>query len=251
MLVEEAVNSNSIYARLFMDDLLKSTAEKWNINFNEETVRSFERYYELLISWNQKFNLTAITDHRDVVIKHFLDSISVSSVIDLGEISTVIDVGTGAGFPGIPMKLAFPHLSVTLLDSLGKRVTFLNEVIRELELENICAIHGRAENVSREKNMRESFDLCVSRAVAPLSSLTELCTPFVRVGGSFISYKSGDCGQEIKDAENAISVLGCDLDRVEKYMLFENSRSFVIIDKIRPVIDKYPRREGIPVKKPL
>ena len=232
-------------------ELLREEAGKWNIELGPHELKRFEDYYNLLVSRNEKMNLTAITDPKEVVVKHFLDSLSVASVIDLKEVSSMIDVGTGAGFPGIPLKIAFPHIRVTLLDSLNKRVVFLNEVTGELGLEDIEAVHGRAETVSREKSYRESFDLCVSRAVADLSVLTELCTPFVKMGGRFVSYKSGSCDEEVERAENAIRVLGCSMEDVKKFMLFDSSRSFVVIRRDETCPKRYPRREGVPGKKPL
>ncbi len=226
-------------------------AEEWNIKTDEQMIDRLDSYFSFLTDHNKRFNLTAITEFNDVLIKHFLDSVSIARFLDMGGVSSIIDVGTGAGFPGLVLKICFPHVSVTLLDSLNKRVNFLNTVITELGLENISAIHGRAENVSREKNYREGFDLCVSRAVARLNILTELCTPFVRVGGSFVSYKSSDYGDEVIESERSLELLGCRLNHVDELEIFDNRRSFIFIDKILPVSEKYPRREGIPAKKPL
>jgi 16S rRNA (guanine527-N7)-methyltransferase len=223
-----------------------------DVTLETKQIEQFLIYYEMLAEWNQKMNLTAITEYDEVLKKHFIDSISLVKAIDLKKKGLrMIDVGTGAGFPGLVLKICFPHVSVTLLDSLNKRVNFLNTVITELGLENISAIHGRAENVSREKKYREGFDLCVSRAVARLNILTELCTPFVRVGGSFVSYKSSDYGDEVIESERSLELLGCRLNHVDELEIFNNRRSFIFIDKVLPVSEKYPRREGIPAKKPL
>ena len=157
----------------------------------------FDKFYNILIEWNRVMNLTAITEYDEVVKKHFIDSLSVKNVINLKEVRSVIDVGTGAGFPGIPLKIAFPHLKVTLLDSLNKRVKFLNEVIFELDLKNIETVHGRAEDVARNEKYREQYDICVSRAVANLATLSEYCLPYVKIGGNFISYKSDNIEEEI------------------------------------------------------
>ena len=214
-------------------------------------ISSFERYYELLITWNEKINLTAITEYKEVFIKHFLDSVSIIKAYDMSEVSSVIDVGTGAGFPGIPIKIMFPHINVTLLDSLNKRLNFLNEVINELSLENIYTVHGRAEDIAKEKDHREKYDLCVSRAVANLSTLSELCIPFVKVGGSFVSYKSEKATDEITNAGKAIQLLGGSFKKRIDFDLDGNNRTFIIIDKISSTTKKYPRKAGTPAKEPL
>lgn len=214
-------------------------------------ISSFERYYELLIKWNEKINLTAITEYKEVFIKHFLDSVSIIKAYDMSAVSSVIDVGTGAGFPGIPIKIMFPHINVTLLDSLNKRLNFLNEVINELSLENIYTVHGRAEDIAKEKDHREKYDLCVSRAVANLSTLSELCIPFVKVGGSFVSYKSEKATDEITNAGKAIQLLGGSLKKRIDFDLDGNNRTFIIIDKISSTTKKYPRKAGTPAKEPL
>ncbi len=232
-------------------NLLKSKLTSWSIPVSDDQLEQFETYYNLLIDWNSKMNLTAITDRSEVEIKHFLDSVALASVINLNETKSIADIGTGAGFPGIPIKILFPHIKILLLDSLNKRIGFLNKVIDELNLTGITAIHGRAETLAHEAEYREQFDICLSRAVANLSSLTELCLPFVRVGGQFISYKSGDCEEEVRAANNAITLLGGRLSNVVEFNLEDSRRSFIIVDKYENTVDKYPRREGIPVKKPL
>lgn len=222
-----------------------------NISLSEKQYQQFIRYYEMLIEKNKVMNLTAITEFDEVIEKHFVDSLALIKAIDLSKEISVIDMGTGAGFPGIPLKIAFPNLKVTLADSLNKRVNFLNEVITELELENIVAIHGRAEDLAFEKTYREQFDLIVSRAVANLSTLSEYCLPFVKIGGSFISYKSGESDEEIEKAKNAIFLLGGKKKEIIKFTIGENERALVCILKVNGTSKQYPRKAGTPSKKPL
>ena len=225
----------------------------FGIELSELQKNQFNRYYDLLIEWNDKINLTAITDKKDVIKKHFEDSLSITSVIDMNDIDSVIDVGTGAGFPGIPLKIVFPSLKLTLLDSINKRINFLNTVVDELGLSDVTALHGRAEEIGRNASYRESFDLCVSRAVANLSTLSEFCLPFVKIGGYFVSYKSEKADDEYKDAENAITLLSGGNVRIEDVIIPDTdlTRKMIIIEKIEKIDDKYPRRAGVPLKKPL
>ena len=238
-----------------MNDMnyLKNLSQKVGVSLSDEQLQQFIKYYELLVEWNQVMNLTAITEYKEVVLKHFVDSIALVQTYDLTKSFSVIDVGTGAGFPGIPLKIAFPQLKVTLLDSLNKRVQFLNHVTEQLGLKDIAAIHGRAEDFAKQKEHREQYDLCVSRAVANLASLSEYCIPYVKVGGVFISYKSGNREEEVNQAQKAIKVLGGRLKNKKEFQLPDSdiSRSFILIEKVAPTIKKYPRKAGLPTKEPI
>lgn len=223
------------------------------IELNEHQKEQFDQYYELLVEWNKVMNLTGITGYEEVNLKHFTDSLSIERVKDMHQVQSVIDIGTGAGFPGIPLKIVYPELEVVLLDSLNKRIKFLDEVIRTLGLEKIRTIHGRAEDFAKKKEYREQFDLCVSRAVANLSTLSEYCLPFVAVNGSFVSYKSGDSEEEIHQAKHAISLLGGKVKNVDKFQLpgTDMGRALVEIKKTKQTPGKYPRKAGLPAKEPL
>lgn len=225
--------------------------EKISITLNKKQLEQFEMYYDLLIEKNKVMNLTAITEFDEVLEKHFLDSVSLIRAVDLEKSLKVMDLGTGAGFPGIPLKIVFPNLFLTLADSLNKRVLFLREVIETIGLENIEAIHGRAEDLARDKTYREKYDLCVSRAVANLSTLSEYCLPFVKIGGKFVSYKSGDCEEEVGNSKSAIFLLGGKIADTVKFDLGEAKRTFVVIDKVKGTSKEYPRKAGTPSKKPL
>ena len=225
-----------------------SSIEK--ISINDEQIRQFELYYKMLIEKNKVMNLTAITDRDEVILKHFIDSIALAKYYEFSN-QKIIDVGTGAGFPGIPLKILFPELNVTLFDSLNKRIKFLQEVIDELMLKNIKAVHGRAEEGGRNINMRESYDIAVSRAVANMAVLSEYCLPFVREGGYFIPYKTSEIDEELDNAKNAISILGGKTEKVEKLDISGLGRSFVFIKKIKATPKTYPRKPGTANKQPL
>lgn len=220
-------------------------------NLNDRQIEQFEDYKKLLISWNEKINLTAITDEDQIVLKHFIDSLTISKFID--DNSRIIDVGTGAGFPGIPLKIYNDTLKVTLVDALNKRIAFLDEAIQNLKLNEICAIHSRAEDLARVNGQRECYDYAVSRAVANLSTLVEYLLPFVKVGGECICMKGPNIEDEIDNSKNAIEILGGKIEKVERLVLPDSDmiRNIIIIKKIRRTDFKYPRKAGIPVKKPL
>lgn len=236
-----------------MNEKLKQQLEQLNIELNEIQYDQFDQFYSLLIEWNKVMNLTGITDYEEVNEKHFVDSLSIVKAIDIHKTGGLIDIGTGAGFPGIPLKIAFPHLEVVLLDSLNKRVNFLNEVINQLGLTGIRALHGRAEDFARKPEFRESFQLCVSRAVANLSVLCEYCLPYIRIGGIFISYKSGTVDEELQQSKMAVNILGGKVEETVKFQLPGTgiSRSFVKISKVSSTKKKYPRKAGLPAKEPL
>ena len=201
---------------------------KLEIVLTDQQLEQFEKYYEMLIEKNKVMNLTAITEFDEVIEKHFLDSINICH-----------------------LKIVFPKLNVVLADSLNKRILFLKDVIQELGLEDIEAVHGRAEELARKTEYRENFDLCVSRAVANLSTLSEYCIPFVKVGGKFVSYKSGNCEEEINASKKAVQLLGGKITKVDKFELGEASRSFVVIDKVKTTAKRFPRKAGTPSKEPL
>lgn len=236
-----------------MEHILERKLEELKIQIDSGQKEQFDTFYSMLVEWNKVMNLTGITEYEEVVLKHFVDSLSIVNILDLNKVHTVIDIGTGAGFPGIPLKIAFPHLKVTLLDSLNKRIKFLNAVIEELRLENIHTIHGRAEDYARQADYREKYDLCVSRAVANLATLSEYCLPYIQVGGIFISYKSGDVDEELDHSKKAIGILGGKMEDVVKFQLpgSDIGRSLVEISKIKEIGKKYPRKAGLPAKEPL
>ena len=245
---------------LYIMDLYHKAKEKFiqdlsceNITLSDRQLVQFSLYCSLLLEWNQKMNLTAITDVTEIFQKHFTDSLMLSRAADLSSVHSLIDIGTGAGFPGIPLKIVYPNLDVVLLDSLKKRVDFLEMVIRSLKLEHVCAFHARAEDAARNPQHREKYDLVVSRAVARLSVLSEYSLPFSKIGGKFISYKSADCQQEVQNADSAIRQLGGRLSAQKTYCLPNSDigRSLICIEKVKTTPNKYPRKAGTPAKNPL
>ncbi len=221
------------------------------ISLNEKQVKQFYDYMKLLLEWNEKINLTAITEPEEIILKHFIDSMTIAKYIEEG--SNLIDVGTGAGFPGIPLKIIRKDIEVTLLDSLNKRINFLEEVIARLELNQIKAIHSRVEEFGREKSNRESFDCATSRAVANLSTLAEYLLPLVKLKGSCISMKGPNIEEEIQQSKNAISLLGGKLEEIEKFQLPKSDidRNVVVIRKMKDTPARFPRRPGMPAKEPI
>ncbi|MCL2050645.1 MAG: 16S rRNA (guanine(527)-N(7))-methyltransferase RsmG [Lachnospiraceae bacterium] len=228
--------------------------DKLGINLSSNQISKFEHFLELLLAENEKYNLTAITDRDEAYKKHFIDSLSLINYgVDLLAEINLIDIGSGAGFPGIPLKIAFPQLNITLVDATNKRVAFLNDIIGRLNLSGIKAVHGRAEELAHQENFREQYELCVSRAVASLATLSEYCLPFVKPGGLFIAYKAEVAAAEISSAENSISLLGGQAHQQMSFTLPNSDivRSLVGIEKIRETPSKYPRRAGLPGKRPL
>lgn len=229
----------------------KQKLNEFDIKINDEQIKSFEKYMNLLLEWNEKINLTAITQPEEIKLKHFVDSLTVLKYIN--DDDKVIDIGTGAGFPGIPLKIMNKNTKITLLDSLNKRINFLNIVIEKLDLSNIQAIHGRAEEIARNKLYREKYDVAVSRAVANLSTLTEYMLPFVKIGGKCICMKGANVNEELERAQNAIKELGGEIERVDNFYLSDNDneRNIIVIKKIKKTKSKYPRKAGTPSKEPL
>lgn len=234
---------------LFIDNL-----KELGVEIDSKQLEQFNQYYEILVEWNEFMNLTGITEYDEVLLKHFVDSLVLdpNKLINSDKIK-LIDVGTGAGFPGLPIKIAFPNVNVILLDSLNKRIKFLDEVITKLGLKNIKTIHSRAEDGGRNKELREQFDIAISRAVANLSSLAEYNLPYVKVGGYFVAMKSGEIDEEAKKAEKAIKLLGGELEKISKFRLpnTDIDRSLVLIKKVKTTSKKYPRKAGLPTKEPL
>ncbi|CCO08323.1 16S rRNA (guanine(527)-N(7))-methyltransferase RsmG [Desulforamulus hydrothermalis] len=239
-----------------MNELLNSltrAAQETNIPLSNHHLQLFEQYYQCLLEGNQKFNLTAITEPLEVAVKHFIDSLTCLTAVNFPQAARLLDVGTGAGFPGLPIKIYRPDLNVTLMDSLNKRIVFLKETLNTLGLSNIQAVHDRAEDFGRRPADRENYDIVVSRAVARLAVLAEYCLPCVKPGGYFISQKGPDIEQEVQEAARAIKILGGQLTEVKKIQLplIGDGRSLVVIKKIQPTPATYPRKAGLPAKKPI
>ena len=234
-------------------EILEKGCEELGITLSDTQKNQFIRFYEYLVEKNKVMNLTGITEFQEVLVKHFLDSLACVEAVDMSKVNRIMDIGTGAGFPGVPLKIAFPHLEACLLDSLKKRVNFLEETFQLLKLENITAIHGRAEEYAKNRQYRETYDLCVSRAVSNLATLSEYCLPYVKTGGYFISYKSGTVQEEVEQAQNAVRILGGKIQDVVYFQLpdSEIQRSLVVIEKIKTTPGRYPRKAGTPLKEPL
>jgi len=234
-------------------DILNEASNNEGLEFNEKKYNQFMEYKSLIKEWNEKVNLTAIKEDGEIVKKHFIDSMKVFKFDQLKNAENVIDIGTGGGFPGIPMKIIKPEINVVLLDSLNKRINFLNEVIKSLELKNIKAIHGRAEDFAQEAQYREKFDIAVSRAVANLTVLSEYCIPYVKLGGYFVAMKGPAVEEEIKLSKNAIRMLGGRIEHIEKVHIegSDLNHNLVIISKIALTHKKYPRKAGMVTKDPL
>lgn len=232
---------------------IKEEFAKINVDLTDTQTEQFLKYYELLIEWNEKMNLTAITDFDEVVVKHFLDSAYGAQVYEFSAVDKVLDLGTGAGFPGIPLKILYPEVEIVLMDSLQKRIRFLEEVISQLGLKKITAVHGRAEEMARNEAYREQFTVCTSRAVANTSTLLEYCIPFVKVGGYFLAYKSGKFKEEIKDAKKALYLLQTEIVEEKDFFLADTDmeRTLVLFEKKGRTAKRYPRKAGMPSKQPL
>ena len=234
-------------------DILRNGLENLGINVNDEMLEQFKIYREILVDWNQKMNLTGIEDEKEVYIKHFLDSVSGVSNGYIKDGMSLIDVGTGAGFPGLPLKICLKDLNLTLLDSLNKRINFLQEVSNNLELENVEFIHGRAEDFGKDENYREQYDIATARAVAGLPVLMELCVPFIKVGGYFVCLKGPNANLELEESKAAMEVLG--IDFIEKIDVeLPNSdlkHNILVFKKTINTPGKYPRKAGKPSKKPI
>ena len=234
----------------FKEKLITSV-DALGITLSEMQLKQFYTYMNLLIDWNKKINLTAIVEPNEIILKHFVDSLTILKYISDG--TKIIDVGTGAGFPGIPLKIAKPSIEIVLLDSLQKRINFLEEVIKQLNIEKIKTIHSRVEDFGKDQKYREKFDMATSRAVANLSTLSEYLLPLVKVGGKVISMKGSFIGEELENSKNALNILGGKIEKIEKLNLpnSDMNRNILIINKIKNTPNKYPRKAGEPSKKPL
>ena len=235
-------------------DLINKYCENKNIPLDDKKREGLVTFYEMLVEKNKVMNLTGITEWDDVVLRHFIDSLSLVECIDLSKFQgKVLDLGTGAGFPGMPLKILYPDVEFVLFDSLNKRIKFLEDVSASLSLKNISLIHGRAEEFARKPEHRESYDLVLSRAVANISTLSEYCLPFVKVGGSFVSYKTEAIDEELKESGRAVSLLGGEVNHIVRFELphSDMKRSLLKIEKVKPCSKKYPRKAGVPSKEPL
>ncbi len=228
---------------------LKERFASYNIELNDTQVKQFKKYYELLIEWNNKFNLTSITEEDEVIEKHFVDSVLPYEI--LPENAKIIDIGAGAGFPSIPLKIVRPDINFLLIDSVNKKITFINEVINQLEFSGILAIHTRIEELANNPAYRETFDICISRAVARLNTLCEYSLPFVKIGGKMIAYKSRQISDEIFEARKVIKLLGGEVKEVSINNLENGERNVLIVEKVDTTPDKFPRDKNLPRTKPI
>jgi 16S rRNA (guanine527-N7)-methyltransferase len=234
-------------------NLLREGANQLGIALSERQIEQFISYKKLLIEWNEKINLTAITEDKEVITKHFLDCLTVNKVLDMSSVDNLLDIGTGAGFPGMVIKIAFPHIQVTLVDSLNKRIVFLEEVIKQLGLQEILCIHGRAEDIGKKKDFREKFTVCASRAVANLAVLGEYTLPFVKIGGYLIALKGQNVHEEMEIGERSVEILGGAIEEIidTQVPFTDLNHNVVKIKKISPTPKRYPRKAGEPTKNPL
>jgi 16S rRNA (guanine527-N7)-methyltransferase len=232
---------------------LREELEKQGLSLTDRSLAQFETYFELLIDWNQRMNLTAITDREGVMEKHFYDSLTPAFFADFSAVSKLIDIGAGAGFPSLPIKILFPHIKVTIVDSLNKRIHFLQELTQTLGLSDVTCIHGRAEEVAQKPDFREKYPLVMARAVARLPVLLELCLPFVQVGGEFIALKGGSGEEEVKEGKKALHLLGGEIERLENLRLpsEDSKRTLIWIKKVKSTPKQYPRKPGTPNKNPI
>ena len=231
--------------------LMNFYANKINIMFTEEQIIQFYKYMNLLIEWNKKINLTSIEEPQEIILKHFIDSLTINSYIEDNQ--TLVDVGTGAGFPGIPIKIYRPNVKIVLVDSLNKRINFLNEVIKELNLKDIETVHSRVEDFGKNSKYRESFDIVTARAVSNLAVLSEYLVPLTKIGGNCICMKGNEIEEECNNAKNAIKILGGKISKIDTFKLPESniSRNIIVIQKTNKTPNKCPRKAGIPSKEPL
>ncbi|KZE63697.1 16S rRNA (guanine(527)-N(7))-methyltransferase RsmG [Fictibacillus phosphorivorans] len=234
-------------------ELFQSSLKEKGVQLSDKQLSQFERYYELLVEWNEKMNLTAITEKEEVYLKHFYDSVTAGFYFDFNQTITVCDVGAGAGFPAIPLKIVYPDIKLTVVDSLNKRIGFLQHVTDELGLENVSLHHDRAETFAQRPEFRQNFDLVMARAVARLSVLSELCLPLVKIGGHFLGMKGANLPEEVKDGEKAVKLLGGKIKDVHSFLLpiEESERNIVIIEKVKDTPKKFPRKPGTPNKSPI
>ena len=232
-------------------DRLEDALEKLNIN-RKVDYDKFEKYMVGILEWNEKVNLTNITDHDEFIEKHYIDSIVIANQDEFIEADKIIDVGTGGGFPGVPLAILFPEKNFILLDSLNKRLKIINQLTNEIGINNVTTIHGRAEELAKKPGLRESFDMCLSRAVANLTSLSELCIPFVKENGTFIAYKGPGINEELENAQKAIEILGGNISKIEDVNINNNmEHKLLFINKIRNTPKKYPRKPGEPIRNPI